>query len=205
MAIEAKTVKELRDRTGLPMMQCKKALVENDGDLAKAEEWLQKQGAKIAEKKAGRETSQGAIGSYVHHDKSIGVLVEVNCETAQVAKTDDFLDLAKDLSLHVASHDPVALAVGREQIPEEAVARERDIILGQLEQDPKMKDKPDQVKTKIAEGKLNKFYSERALLEQSFVKDSTGKTSVKDRIEQAVLKVRENVTVRRFVRFRVGE
>ena len=201
MAIDAKLVKELRDRTGLPMMQCKKALLENDGDLDKSEEWLQKQGAKIAEKKAGRETKEGAIGFYLHHDGRVSAMVEVNCETAQVAKTEDFTSLAKDLALHVAFHDPVA--VDRDGVPEAVVLKERDIILGQLEMDEKMASKPDEMKAKIAEGKLNKFFSERCLLEQPFVKED--KISVKERIEQAVLKVRENITVRRYDRYKVGE
>lgn len=203
MAIDAKQVKELRDRTGLPMMQCKSALLETDGDIDKAEEYLAKQGAKIAEKKAGRETKEGTVGFYLHHDGKTAVMVELLCETDFVAKNDDFKALAKDIAMHVAFHDPVA--VRREEVPEAVLAREKDIVLGQLEQDPKMKDKPDQVKEKIAEGKLNKFFAERVLLEQPFVKDSTGKTSVKDLIEQIVLKLRENISVRRFQRYKVGE
>jgi elongation factor Ts len=203
MAIEAKLVKELRDRTGLPMMQCKKALEESSGDLDKAEDLLAKQGAKIAEKKAGRETKEGTIGFYLHHDGKTAVMVELNCETDFVAKNAEFRELAKDLAMHVAFHDPVA--VTREDVPAEMVAKERDIILGQLELDEKMKGKPDQVKEKIAEGKLNKFYAERVLLEQPFVKDTSGKTSVKQLIEQIVLKLRENITVGRFARFKVGE
>lgn len=203
MEIDAKLVKQLRDRSGLPMMQCKKALQETNGDLDKAADWLAKQGAKIAEKKAGRETKEGAIGTYLHHDGRTAVLVEVNCESAQVAKTEDFLALCRDLALHIAFHDPVA--VSREAVPAEIVAKEREIILSVMDQDPKMADKPAEMKSKIAEGKLGRFFAERVLLEQPFVKDTSGKTSVKDRIDQAVLKVRENITVRRYVRFRVGD
>ncbi|MHC4858859.1 MAG: translation elongation factor Ts [Planctomycetota bacterium] len=203
MAIDAKLVKELRDRTGLPMMQCKNALSETDGNLDKAEEYLAKQGAKIAEKKAGRETKEGTIGFYIHHDKKTAVMVELLCETDFVAKNEEFQALAKDLAMHVAFHDPVAAR--REEVPEKLLEKERGIILGQLEQDPKMKDKPDQVKEKIAEGKLNKFYAERVLLEQPFVKDTSGKTSVKALIEQIVLKLRENISVGRFLRLKIGE
>jgi elongation factor Ts len=203
MAIDAKQVKELRERTGLPMMQCKKALTEMGGDIAKAEEHLAKQGAKIAEKKAGRETKEGTIGFYLHHDGKTAVMVELNCETDFVAKNEDFKALAKDIALHIAFHDPVA--VKREDVPPELIEKEKDIILGQLEQDPKMQGKPDGVKEKIAEGKLNKFFSERVLLEQPFVKDTSGKTSVKELIEQVVLKLRENISVGRYRRMKVGE
>ena len=203
MAIEAKQVKELRDRTGLPMMQCKKALTETGGDLDKAEEHLAKQGAKIAEKKAGRATKEGTIGFYLHHDGKTAVMVELNCETDFVAKNEDFKALAKDICLHIAFADPVA--VKREDVPEELVAKEKNIILGQLEEDPKMQGKPDGVKEKIAEGKLNKFFAERVLMEQPFAKDTSGKTSVKQLIETVVLKLRENITVGRFQRYKIGE
>jgi elongation factor Ts len=203
MGIDAKQVKELRERTGLPMMQCKKALEETGGDIARAEEHLAKQGAKIAEKKAGRATKEGTIGFYLHHDGKIAVMVELNCETDFVAKNDDFRALAKDIALHIAFADPVAAK--REDVPEDIVQKEKNIILGQLEEDPKMQGKPDGVKEKIAEGKLNKFYSERVLLEQPFAKDTSGKTSIKELIETVVLKLRENITVGRFQRFKVGE
>jgi elongation factor Ts len=203
MGIDAKMVKELRERTGLPMMQCKTALVETDGDINKAEEHLAKQGAKIAEKKARRATKEGTIGFYLHHDGKTAVMVELNCETDFVAKNDDFKALAKDLCLHIAFADPVA--VKREDVAPDLVEKEKSIILGQLEEDPKMQGKPDGVKEKIAEGKLNKFFAERVLLEQAFAKDTTGKTSIKQLIENVVLKLRENITVGRFQRYRVGE
>jgi len=203
MAIEAKLVKELRERTGLPMMQCKKALTETDGDLDKAEEHLAKQGAKIAEKKAGRATKEGTIGFYLHHDGKTAVMVELNCETDFVARNDDFKALAKDIALHVAFHDPVAAK--REDVPVELVEKQKNIIHGQLEEDPKMQGKPDGVKGKIAEGKLNKFFSERVLLEQPFVKDTSGKTTVKALIESVVLKLRENISVGRYRRIKIGE
>ena len=203
MGIDAKLVKELRERTGLPMMQCKKALTEMDGDIEKAEEHLAKQGAKIAEKKAGRATKEGTIGFYLHHDVKTAVMVELNCETDFVAKNDDFKALAKDIALHVAFHDPVAAK--REDVPAELIEKERNIILGMLEEDPKMQGKPDGVKEQIATGKLNKFFAERVLLEQPFVKDTSGKTSVKELIESVVLKLRENITIGRFQRYKIGE
>lgn len=202
MGIDAKVVKELRERTGLPMMQCKKALTETDGDLDKAADLLAMQGAKIAEKKAGRETSEGTVGFYLHHDGKTAVMVELNCETDFVAKSDDFKALAKDIALHVAFHDPVA--VKREEVPADLIAHEKQIILGQLEEDEKMKGKPDGVKEKIAEGKLNKFYAERVLLEQPFVKDPSVGT-VKELIESIVLKLRENIGVGRYVRYKIGK
>ncbi|MEN8150326.1 MAG: translation elongation factor Ts [Planctomycetota bacterium] len=202
MGIDAKVVKELRERTGLPMMQCKKALTETEGDIDKAADLLAKQGAKIAEKKAGRATSEGTVGFYLHHDGKTAVMVELNCETDFVAKNDDFKALAKDIALHVAFHDPVA--VKREDVPAELIAHEKEIIMGQLEEDPKMAGKPDGVKEKIAEGKLNKFYAERVLLEQPFVKDPSVGT-VKELIESTVLKLRENIGVGRYVRYKIGE
>ena len=203
MGIDAKLVKELRERTGLPMMQCKKALTEVDGDIEKAEEHLAKQGAKIAEKKAGRATKEGSIGFYLHHDGKTAVMVELNCETDFVAKNDDFKALAKDIALHIAFHDPVAAR--REDVPAERIEKEKNIIFGMLEEDPKMQGKPDGVKEQIATGKLNKFFSERVLLEQPFVKDTSGKTSVKELIESVVLKLRENITIGRFQRYKIGE
>ena len=203
MGIDAKTVKELRERTGLPMMQCKNALTEMNGDIEKAEEHLAKQGAKIAEKKAGRATKEGTIGFYLHHDGKTAVMVELNCETDFVANTDDFKALAQDIALHVAFHDPVAAT--REDVPADLIEKQKSLILGQLEEDPKMQGKPEGVREKIAEGKLNKFFAERVLLEQPFVKDTSGKTSVKQLIEATVLKLRENIGVGRYQRYKIGE
>ena len=203
MAVDAKTVKELRELTGLPMMQCKRALEETGGDIAKAEDHLKKQGAKVAEKRAHRETGDGTIGFYIHHDGKTGVMVEVNCESDFVAKNDDFRALAKDLAMHVTAHVPTPLGVSREDVPAAAVEKEREIILGQLEQDEKMKNKPEEVRRKIADGKLEKFFAERALLEQSFVKDPS--VTIKSLVQQTIQKTGENITVRRFVRYKVGE
>ena len=201
MAVDAKLVMELRKITDLPMMQCKKALAETDGDIEKAVELLRMQGAKMAEKKAHRETGDGAIGYYLHHNSKLGVLVELNCETDFVAKNPDFQELLKAISLHIAFHDPIA--VKREDVPPEVVEKERAIILGQLNEDEKIKNKPDQVKEKIAEGKIDKFFSERVLLEQPYVKDD--KITVQDLINQTIGKLKENITVGRFARFKVGE
>jgi elongation factor Ts len=201
MAVDAKRVMELRKITDLPMMQCKKALTETDGDVEKAVELLRMQGAKMAEKKAHRETGDGSVGVYIHHNGKLGVLVELNCETDFVAKNDDFQQLLKDISLHIAFHDPIA--INREGVSPEAVEKERGLILGQLDEDEKMKNKPDQVKEKISEGKLDKFFKERVLLEQAFVRDD--KMTVQDLISQTISKLRENITVGRFARFKVGE
>lgn len=203
MAIDAKTVKSLREETGLPMMQCKKALEESAGDLEKAKEFLRKQGAKMAEKRGHRETSEGTIGNYLHHDGRTGVLLELNCETDFVARSEDFTALARDLALHVAFHDPVAIR--REEVPAEVVEKERELILGQMDQDEKTRSKPEEVRRKIAEGRLDKFYAERVLLEQPFVRDPSGRTTVKDLIQQTMQKTGENISVRRFVRYRIGD
>ena len=201
MAVDAKLVMELRKITDLPMMQCKKALTETDGDVQKAVELLRMQGAKMAEKKAHRETGDGAVGTYVHHNGSLGVMVELNCETASVAKNELFLDLIKQIALHIAFHDPIA--INREGVSPEAVEQERALILGQLDEDEKMRSKPDQVKEKIAEGKIDKFFKERVLLEQAYVKDD--KITVQELISQTISKLRENITVGRFARYKVGE
>jgi elongation factor Ts len=201
MEIPARLVKELRDETALPMMQCKRALEETGGDKEKAIDLLRKQGAKTAEKRAHRATANGGIGMYVHHDGKLGVMVEVNCETDFAAKSEHFQEFLKDLTLHVAFHNP--LAVTREEVPAAVVAKEREIVLGQIEEDEKTRGKPDAVKQKIADGRIDKFYAERVLLEQPFVRDD--KLTVKDVVRQLIQKTGENVAIRRFVRFKVGE
>ena len=201
MAVDAKRVMELRKITELPMMQCKKALTETDGDVEKAVDLLRMQGNKMAEKKAHRETGDGAIGTYVHHNGSLGVMVELNCETPSVAKNEMFKELLKEISLHIAFHDPIAIT--REDVPADVVEKERGLIRGQLDEDEKIKNKPDQVKEKIAEGKLDKFFKERVLLEQPYVKDD--KITVQELISQSISRLNENITVGRFVRYKVGE
>ena len=194
--IPAKLVAELRARTGAGMMDCKKALEEAGGDIDKAVDILRKKGAAKADKRAGREASQGAIASYVHHNARVGVLVELNCETDFVANTDAFKQLAKDLTHQIASTAP--MAVRREDIPPEVIAKEREIYLAQVAAEKK----PEAVKQKIVEGRINSFYEERALLEQKFVRD--GSKTIGDMVKELAAKTGENVQVRRFVRYELG-
>jgi elongation factor Ts len=194
--IPAKLVAELRARTGAGMMDCKKALEESGGDLEKAVDILRKKGAAKADKRAGREASEGLIGSYVHHDGRIGVLVEVNCETDFVARTEDFRHLAKELALHIASANPIAVRI--EDLPADVVARERAIY----EQQVADQKKPENIRAKIVEGMLKKFYEDKVLLEQKFVKDD--KRTIGELVKEVSGKTGEKVHVRRFVRFERG-
>jgi len=194
--IPAKLVAELRARTGAGMMDCKRALAATGGELEQAIDLLRKQGAAKADKRAGREASEGLIEAYVHHNGRVGVLVEVNCETDFVANTAEFRQLAKDLTHQIAATAPIALR--REDIPPEVVAREREIYRAQVEQEKK----PEHVRDKIVEGRLNSFYEERVLLEQKFVKD--GSKTIGDMVKELAAKTGENVVVRRFVRFERG-
>ncbi len=195
--ISAKDVAELRRQTGAGMMECKKALEEAGGDMGKAMDVLRKRGMAKAEKRAGRRASEGAIGSYIHFNGKVGVLVDLNCETDFVARTDDFQNLAKDLALHIASAKPTA--VSAEDLPKELVAGERKIVEAQVAESGK----PEAVREKIVDGKMKKFCRERALLDQPFVKDD--KTSVGELVKQASAKLGENLVVRRFVRYELGE
>jgi len=192
----AKDVAELRRRTGAGMMDCKKALEETGGDMDKAVDWLRQKGMASAEKRSGRGATEGLVGSYVHFNGKVGVLVEVNCETDFVARTEDFQELVKDIALHIASANPLALTP--EEVPDDLVQRERAIFEKQV----KDSGKPPQVQAKIVEGKLKKFFSERVLLEQPFVKDD--KKTVGDLVKEVSGKLGENVVVRRFARFEVG-
>ena len=195
--ITAKDVAALRQRTGAGMMDCKNALEETKGDIEKAIELLRKKGIAKAEKRAGRGATEGLIGSYVHFNGKVGVLVELNCETDFVARTQDFQDLVRDLALHVASADPVAVSV--EDVPKEVLERERDIYRAQAADSGK----PEKIWDKMIEGKVKKFYEDRVLLEQPFVKDD--KQTVGQLVKAVSGKVGENVVVRRFVRFQLGE
>ncbi len=195
--IKAGDVKALRERTGAGMMDCKRALQENGGDVEAAVEWLRKKGAAAAEKRAGREAKQGVVESYIHHSRNVGVLLELNCETDFVARTEQFQELARDLAMHVAASDPIA--VSREDVPEEIVERERGIFLAQV----KDQGKPEHIAEKIVEGKLRKFFEERTLLEQKYVKDP--EIAVADRIAETQGQLGEKIAVGRFVRFKVGE
>ena len=194
--ISADRVRELREKTGAGMMDCKKALAESNGDFEKAIDCLRQKGLASAAKKSSRTTSEGLISSYIHLDK-IGVLVEVNCETDFVAKTDDFRGLVKDISLHIAAANPSYLS--REDVPQDVIEREKDIYRAQVT------NKPPQVVEKIVEGKLDKFFSENCLLEQVFIKDPEQKLKIKDLVTGKIAKLGENIVIRRFVRFQLGE
>ncbi|MEK7308589.1 MAG: translation elongation factor Ts [Nitrospirota bacterium] len=196
MNITANDVKELREQTGAGLMDCKKALSEAEGSIEKAIEVLRKRGHSLASKKAGRETSDGLIGSYIHMDK-IGVLVEVNCETDFVAKTDDFREMVKDIAMQIAASSPMYLK--REDVPAGVLDKEKEIYASQI------KDKPSHVIEKIAEGKLEKFYTDNCLMEQIFIKDPEQKKKVKDLVTERIARVGENIVVKRFVRFQLGE
>jgi elongation factor Ts len=199
MASSAALVKELRERTGAGVMDCKAALDAAQGDLQGAVEHLRKRGLADAAKRAHREARDGVVASYIHPGSKIGVLVEVNCETDFVARTPDFQQLVKDVSMQVAAANPTYLS--RDDVPGAVLEKEREIYRQQMTDQKK----PPQVIDKIIEGKLEKFYTEACLLEQPFIKDSSGKTTVKDLVDQATAKLQERVIVKRFVRFQVGD
>ena len=195
-SISAKDVAELRKRTGAGMMECKKALEENGGDFEKATDWLRARGIAKSEKRAEKAASEGLVESYIHHNGKVGVLVELNCETDFVARTDDFRGLAKEVAMHVAFANP--LAVAAEDLDPAVVERERHIFLEQVAQEGK----PEAVRARIVEGKLKKFFSESVLLEQPWVKDD--KQTVGDLVKAASGKLGEKVVVKRFVRMALG-
>jgi len=197
MEISAKLVKELRDRTGAGMMECKKALAEANGSLPEAEIILRKHGIASASKKSTRTTRQGVVGSYIHPGSQLGVLVEVNCESDFVARTDDFQNLVKDLAMQVAAADPQFIR--REDVTQEALDKERDIQRGRALQEGK----PEKMVDKIVEGRMNKFYEEVCLYDQPFIRENS--TTVCDLIKAVIAKVGENISVSRLVRFKVGE
>jgi elongation factor Ts len=195
--VSPKKVSELRARTGAGMMDCKRALEESGGDMEKASEILRKKGIAKAEKRAGKVASQGVVVSYLHHNGQVGALVELNCETDFVARTEDFQQLARDIALHVASADPIA--VNPEDVPAELLERERRIAEEQVAQEGK----PENIRAKIVDGKLKKFVAERTLVEQPFVRDD--KRTVGQLIKEASGKLGEAISVRRFARFKIGE
>jgi elongation factor Ts len=195
--ITASLVKDLRERTGAGMMECKSALVEAKGDLAEAEVVLRKRGIASAGKKASRATRQGLIGTYIHHGGQLGVLVEVNCESDFVARTDDFQELVHDIAMHIAAADP--RFVRKEDVTEEVLARERDIQKARV----LAEGKPEKIADKVVEGRLQKFYEEVCLLEQPFVKEAT--LTVGQLVKTRIAKLGENISVARFVRFKVGD
>ncbi len=194
--ISAALVKELRERTGGGMMDCKRALQETD-DMEAAVEWLRARGAASAEKRAGREAREGLVESYIHHSKNVGVLIELNCETDFVARTDEFQALARDLAMHIAATSP--LAISADDVPEDVIDRERSVYRAQV----KEQGKPENIADKIVEGKLRKFFEESTLLDQKFVKNP--EISVADRIAETQSKLGEKIVVNRFTRFQVGQ
>ncbi len=194
--ITAAMVKELRDRTNAGMMDCKKALTESGGDMEKAVAWLRQKGLAVAAKRAGRATSEGAIQAYIHAGNKIGVLVEVNCETDFVAKTDQFVGFARDVAMHIAASNP--LCVSREEVPSAILEKEREIYRNQAIESGK----PEKIVEKMIEGRVDKFYKEVCLLEQPFVKRP--EVSIQDLLNELIASLGENISIRRFVRYQVG-
>lgn len=195
--VTAKEVKALRDRTAAGMMDCKKALQENDGDMDKAAEWLRKKGLSEKDKKSGRVAAEGTVHSYIHMGGKLGVLLEVNCESDFVARGDDFNDFVKEVAMQIAAAAP--RWIKREDVPEEELAKEREIFKAQVIE----QGKPEKIADKIVEGKINKWYSEVCLMEQPWVKEA--KMSVEELRANVVQKTGENVTIRRFTRYVLGE
>lgn len=193
--ISAGQVKDLRNMTGAPMMDCKKALTENDGDIDKSVAWLRKKGIAKAAKKAGREASEGSITSYIHHNGRVGVLLEVNCETDFVAATDDYKTFCKEVCLHIASMKPIC--VSRDEVPSDLIDKETEILKAQIDSS-----KPAEIQEKMLTGRMNKYYAEKVLLDQAYVKDDS-KTIEQFRAE-AVGRMGENIQIHRFVRFEIG-
>ena len=196
MKITTQMVKELRDKTSAGMMDCKKALSETDGDMEKAVALLRKKGLAVAAKRAGRATSEGVVETYIHAGGKLGVMIELNCETDFVAKTDQFRELARDLAMHIAAANPVS--IDRENVPADVLAREKDIYVQQALESGK----PENIVDKIVSGKIDKFLSEICLLEQKYVKNPD--LSVQDLLTDCVGKMGENISVRRFARFQIG-
>ena len=197
MTIEAKVVKELRDKTGAGMMDCKNALKESDGDIENAIDFLRKSGVSKAEKKGSRDTKEGIVYSYIHAGGRLGVLIEVNCETDFVAKTEGFIDLTHNLAMQIAATNPIAL--DRESIPESVSSREKEIYADQAS----TSGKPENIIEKMVDGKMNKFFQESCLMEQAYIKDSEKKVS--ELLTESIATLGENITISRYVRFAVGE
>lgn len=197
MAVNAADVKILRERTGAGIMECKGALTDSEGDIDKAVEILRKKGVASAEKRAGRETNEGMVDAYIHPGSRLGVLVEVNCETDFVAKTDDFKHFVKDIAMQVAATS--AKVVSREEFPQDKIEKEREIYTTQA----KNEGKPENIIERYVNGKLEKYFQESVLLEQSFIKDPN--KSIKDLLTEVIAKTGENIQVKRFVRFQLGE
>ena len=195
--VDIKLIQELREKTGLGMMDCKKALEENSGNIEKSIEALRKKGAAVAAKRSDKVTSQGTICSYIHPGDQIGVLVEINCETDFVARTDSVKQFAKDVAMHIAAFKP--LAISPEEVDQTLVIKEREILAAQLMQSGK----PANIIEQILEGRINKFYAEICLLKQPFMKND--KITVEEELKQLIAKTGENIKIRRFARYQVGE
>lgn len=196
-AISAHMVKELREKTGVGMMDCKKALAECDGDMEKAVEFLRKKGLATAQKRAGRATSEGIVQSYIHMGGKIGVLVEVNCESDFVAKNEDFQGFARNIAMHIAATNPVGIAP--EDVPAAVVEKEMEIYRGQAQE----MGKPEKMLEKIAEGKMAKFFKDNCLLNQPYVRDPN--LTITDLLNETIAKIGENISIRRFARFQIGD
>jgi elongation factor Ts len=201
MTITAEMVRALREKTGAGMMECKKALTEAGGDEEQAVEILRKAGLASAKKREGRIAAEGIVGSYIHMGGKVGVLVEVNCETDFVARTEDFQKFVKDIAMHICASEPQF--VSKEEIPAEVIEKEREIARGQAQADPKNANKPANIIEKMVEGRLDKFYTESVLLEQPFVKDQT--ITIGELVTQLTAKTGEKVSIRRFTRYKMGE
>jgi elongation factor Ts len=201
MTITAEMVRSLRDKTGAGMMECKKALTEAGGDEEQAVEILRKSGLASAKKREGRIAAEGIVGSYIHMGGKVGVLVEVNCETDFVARTEDFQKFVKDIAMHICASEP--LYVHKEDIPADVVEKEREIARGQAQADPKNANKPANIVEKMVEGRLEKFFTESVLLEQPFVKDQA--ITIGELVTQLTAKTGEKVSIRRFTRYKMGE
>jgi elongation factor Ts len=199
--VPTSAVKSLREKSGAGMIDCKNALVEANGDESAAMEILRKKGMAQAGKKAGRVTAEGAVGSYIHMGGKVGVLVEINCESDFVARGEEFQQLVKDVAMHIAAADPRFATRG--EVPEGELAKEREILMEQLKNDPKNAGKPEEVLAKIIEGRLNKFYEENVLVDQPFVKDPS--KTVGELVAERIGSIKENISIRRFARFKMGE
>jgi elongation factor Ts len=199
--ITASAVKALREKTQAGMVDCKNALVEAGGDESAAIEILRKKGMASAGKKAGRVTAEGAVGSYIHMGGKVGVMVEVNCESDFVARGEEFQQLVKDVAMHIAASDP--RYASRDEVPADTIEKEREILLGQLKNDPKNAGKPEDVLNKIIEGRLNKFYEESVLVDQPFVKDPS--KTIGELVAEKIASIKENISIRRFTRYKMGE
>lgn len=199
--IKENPVMALRQKTGAGMVDCKSALVEANGNIEQAIEILRKKGMATADKKSGRITAEGAVGSYIHMGGKVGVMVEINCESDFVARGEEFQQLVKDVAMHIAASDPQY--VRRDEVPSEVLDKEREILRDQLKNDEKNANKPAEVLDKIIEGRINKFYEENVLLDQAFVKDPS--KTIGELVTEKIASIKENITVRRFTRYKMGE